>query len=458
MCFVDLLAGHSPSRSLRRQAARVLTLLAAALGSCIPVEPSPELRDAIRDYGGALTAFPGAEGFGVVTPAGRGGAVLRVTSLAADGPGSLRAALASPGPRTIVFEVAGIIELTDIIVVAEPFVTIAGQTAPSPGITIAGAGIQISTHDVLVQHLRVRVGDDPVGPDPGGRDALNVIGAADGSLDVGNVVIDHCSLSWAIDEGSSTWNPGVHDVTIRSSIVSENLSHSLHPEGEHSKGLLIGDHAKRVSVIGNLFAHNEMRNPFLKGDTSVLVANNVIYDPGSQAIHLDDPEGSGPTIGAVVGNRMVAGLDSDWILAMVEALTWVKSTSRIYMLGNDSGTRPDRLTIGTPEVFVDLTAYDESPVRVMPLTLRPVAEVEDWVLASAGARPADRDAVDRRVVEDVHAGTGHIIDSPSQVGGLDPVVPVVRPLELPDDPYGDPDGDGRTRLEDWLAAYATAVE
>lgn len=433
-------------------------MLLVVLGSCIAIEPSPELRDAIRDYGDALTAFPGAEGFGVVTPAGRGGVVLRVTSLAAAGPGSLKEAIASPGPRTIVFEVAGIIELTEALVVSEPFVTIAGQTAPSPGITITGAGMQVSTHDVLVQHLRVRVGDDPMGPDPGGRDALNVIGAADGTLDVGNVVIDHCSLSWAIDEGASTWSPGVHDVTIRSSIVSENLSHSLHPEGEHSKGLLIGDHAKRVSVIGNLFAHDRMRNPFLKGDTSVLVANNLVYDPGSQAIHLDDPEGSGPTFAAIVGNRMISGPDTDLFMAMVESLAWVKSTSRVAMLDNDPGNRPERISFASDEIFEDLTSYDDSPVRVTPLALRPAAEVEDWVLATAGARPADRDAVDRRVVADVRAGTGHIIDSPAQVGGLEPVTPVVRLLDVPEDPSADPDGDGRTRLEDWLAAYAALVE
>lgn len=422
------------------------------------MEPSPELRDATRDYGASVTVFPGAEGFGSITPAGRGGAVIRVTSLAADGPGSLREALAATGPRTIVFEIAGIIELHDVIVVSEPFVTVAGQTAPSPGITITGAGLQISTHDALIQHLRIRVGDDPTGPDPGGRDALSIVGAADGSVAVHDVVIDHCSLSWAIDEGASTWNPGVRDVTIRSSIVSENLSRSLHPEGEHSKGLLVGDHAKRVSVIGNLFAHNRMRNPFLKGDTSTLVANNLIYDPGSQAIHLDDPEGSGATYTTLVGNRMISGLDTDLFMAMVESLAWVKSSSRVAMLDNDAGDRPERISFATDEVFEDLASYADAPVRVSPLSLRPAAEVEDWVLAAAGARPADRDAVDRRVVADVRGRTGHIIDSPSQVGGLDPVTPVTRALDVPDEPNTDPDGDGRTELEEWLAEYADAVE
>src|SRR5689334_24246301 len=108
----------------------------------------------------APPVFPGAQGFGIETPAGRGGKILRVTNLNPDGPGSLRAAIETKGPRIVVFEVAGVIDLNmKPLVIAEPFLTIAGQTAPSPGITLIRAGIDIDTHDILMQHIRVRMGD-----------------------------------------------------------------------------------------------------------------------------------------------------------------------------------------------------------------------------------------------------------------------------------------------------------
>src|SRR5215470_4024198 len=108
----------------------------------------------------AQPVFPGAQGFGIETPAGRGGRILRVTNLNSEGPGSLRAAIETKGPRIVVFEVAGVIDLNmKPLTISEPFITIAGQTAPTPGITIVRAGIDIATHDILLQHIRVRMGD-----------------------------------------------------------------------------------------------------------------------------------------------------------------------------------------------------------------------------------------------------------------------------------------------------------
>ncbi|MFQ6024714.1 MAG: hypothetical protein ACE5NW_18530, partial [Acidiferrobacterales bacterium] len=145
-----------------------------------------------------LPVIPNGAGFGITTPAGRGGKVYKVTNLRATGRGSLKACIDRSGPRVCVFEVSGTITLTRNLWIANPFITIAGQTAPSPGITIRGAALGIETHDVLVQHLRIRVGDDPNGPDPENRDAIRV-------EDKWGIVIDHCSLSWAIDETISAW-------------------------------------------------------------------------------------------------------------------------------------------------------------------------------------------------------------------------------------------------------------
>ena len=430
--------------------------------SCSPVEPTPEVLDAVRDYSEELPVFPGADGFGTRTRAGRRGTVVRVTSLEGEGPGTLREALAVPERRVVIFEVGGVIDITKPLVIEEPYVTVAGQTAPSPGITIVGAGIVVHTHDVLIQHVRVRVGDRLDGPDPGGRDGIGIVGRPGGTVSVCNVVIDHCSISWAVDEGVSTWHPGVHDITIRQCIISENLSRSIHPQGEHSKGLLIGDHSKRVAVIGNLFAHNMKRNPFIKGDGSALIVNNLIYNPGKSAIHFDDRENSGPSLAAIIGNVLIPGPDTRWYMPMVNIVSDTQRSTRVYGMQNDTGGCPLYRSIFAWSVWNDLRNYDDCPVRVTPLRVRDVREVVDWVLDNAGARPAERDAVDERMIMDVMRNSGHIINSQNDVGGFPDVEPVRQPAtcppRIPKDPDADTDGNGYTNLEEWLQDLANEVE
>ena len=201
---------------------------------------------------GEIAVFPGAEGFGTNTSAGRDGQIVRVTTLNYDGPGSLKEALRVKGPKVIVFEVGGTIwwEPTggtwwDI---TEPFVTIAGQTAPSPGITLAGSGIRVLTHDVLIQHLRVRSGDKEEGPLPVHRDAIKIKGPPDGPPEgTYNVVIDHCSFSWGTDESASTWYPDTHDITIRHCIISEGLHYPAVAPDNMAMGLLVGYDTQNIA-------------------------------------------------------------------------------------------------------------------------------------------------------------------------------------------------------------------
>ena len=149
-----------------------------------------------------LPAFPGAEGFGTQTPGGRSGQVIQVTNLNDAGPGSLRAALEASEPRIVVFRVGGTILLQKPIEIKNPYLTLAGQSAPGDGIQLRGEGITIATHDVVIRNIRIRIGDE--GVPTNSRDALN-ISATFTNSDVYNVVIDHCSISWAIDENLSTW-------------------------------------------------------------------------------------------------------------------------------------------------------------------------------------------------------------------------------------------------------------
>jgi len=214
----------------------------------------------------ALPVIPGAAGFGTDTPAGRGGYVIRVTNLNESGPGSLKACVDATGARVCVFDVSGTINLTAELEIGSPNVTVAGQTAPSPGITLRGAGLVISASDVLVQHIRVRVGDAQAGPPPDNRDALKV--EAPLSRTISNVVVDHCSFSWSIDEVASIW-AGAHDVSFLNNIFAEPLNDSIHPNGAggvepHGYGPIFGPpdgNVTNISLVGSLLAHQVDRNP-----------------------------------------------------------------------------------------------------------------------------------------------------------------------------------------------------
>jgi hypothetical protein len=420
--------------------------------------PLPELEDATRDYSGVTLAFPGAKGFGSDAVGGRGGAVVRVTTLAASGPGSLREALEREGPRVIVFEVGGVIRITgDDLYVREPFVTIAGQTAPSPGITIVGGGLTIGTHEVIVRHLRIRPGDGEDGPDPQRRDAISIVGNEEGTREVYNVVVDHCSLSWGIDETLSTWYRGVRDVTVTRTLLSEALDDSLHPQGPHSKAFLIGDNTRRVSMIENVLAHNVDRNPIIKGDATALVVNNLVYDPGRWPLTLFDGEGRGPSLLTAVGNHFVRGPSTPREHKTIMFGEDMKEGTRVYLEDNigldGSSGDPWAQVDNRSSVQTSSVRAEAPPVWVEGLEPMPAATLEATLIGDVGARPWDRDATDARVIRQLGERTGGIIDSVSQVEGLgEPGEPTRRALELPEDPGADEDGDGWTALDDWLDA------
>ncbi len=442
----------------------VLVLMAVvgiALASCRLFPPVQAPFDDHRDLSASLPVFPGAEGFGTYTIAGRAGAIIRVTNLANGGTGSLREALETQGPRVVVFEVGGVIELSSEIVVRSPYLTLAGQTAPEPGITLVGSGLVVSTHDVLIQHIRSRPGDTPNARDPESRDGIAVVGDSRGETAVYNVVVDRCSVSWAIDEGMSTWYSGVRDITFSNCIVAENLSESLHPKGEHSKGVLVGDHSRRISFIGNLFAHNMRRNPLLKGDTSTLVSGNLIYNPGTQAIGFADPEYSGASRATIIGNLVIAGPDTVGSSGAI----WrgAETSDDIMVFARDNLIDTGMVDTGEPAPWrpdsrMEAVLVDEEPVSVRPLTHSTAVGVETAVLSLAGARSESRDEVDERIVRTVRDRSGAIIDSQTEVGGYPTPTATSRSLDLPERPNDDDDQNGYTNLEEWLHDSAASVQ
>ncbi len=369
--------------------------------------------------------------------------------------------------KVILFEVSGTINATSYpysYYIKYPYTTIVGQTAPSPGINLRNITLICQSHDVLVQHIRVRVGDAKSGTDPSKRDGI-VSSTASGACDV---VIDHCSMSWGIDENSSV---GRHDVTFSNCIIAEALHNSLHSKGSHSKGMNIGVASYNTSLLKNLYIHNDGRNPYYLRASNVFV-NNYIYNPGTFNIQLEVT--TGVLTASIVGNLIEGGpstIDSAYQNHLsVKALT---TASEIYLYDNKCGKEGE-------EWYTQSSADDWSHVRwrslqtdisddvkvpsalIWPtgLVALDVDDVKTHVLTNAGARPADRDSADQRVVNHAKSnGTqGAIIDSPSDVGVWPILVENTRLLTLPDNPHGDDDGDCYTNLEEWLHKLAAEVE
>jgi pectate lyase len=416
-----------------------------------------------------LKAFPGAQGFGTETPGGRGGRVCVVTSLRDSGAGSLRSCAEASGPRYVVFRTGGTIELERRITVSDPYITVAGQTAPGDGITLRmdpNAGIDqgtmlVQTHDVVIRYVRFRPGDGGTADDS--HDALTVYGEG-----VHDVVVDHCSFSWAIDENVNTYDHA-QNITISSSIIAEGLSQAGHPDGEHSKGLLAGGvGAHGISVHHNLFVSNVDRNPQVSGVSVADVRNNVVYDYG-------DGSGDGVTLLSSsngeprmnwVANYYKPGPGSP--VDRAEFATYdgtTGSTHGWYGEGNlrwtPTGDRPARVADGA-------VGRVDGPFPAPAVTTTSAVQAYTDVLADAGASLV-RDAVDQRLLDEVRRGGGSFKNAAGPYPALDPGTPGADSDgdTMPDafeaahgtdplvpDATGDVDGNGYDNIEDWFNSLA----
>nr|WP_298122305.1 hypothetical protein [uncultured Pseudoxanthomonas sp.] len=377
-------------------------------------------------------AFPGAQGAAAHTPGGRGGKIIRVTSLAAEGPGSFKEAVTGKGPRIVVFEVGGVIDLgMKELRITEPFLTIAGQTAPHPGVTLVKGGLTIATHDVVIRHIRVRPGDGGLPKRSGDIDAITTVRGAH------DVIVDHCSLTWATDENLSASSTRFHGeneaewmanasrrITYSNNIVGEGLANSIHAKGEHSKGSLIHDHVNEVLIVGNLYAHNYERSPLFKGGARGQVINNLIYNPGQRAIHynliaeewLGHPYSKGEMV--VRGNVMRAGKSTEPLAFLMiggsgDLDLYAQDNLVVDRIGNKSIQETGSYTTAP----VILNRVKNAPALPFGVTLLPTGKVQDAIIENVGATPWNRDLIDRRIVADVIEGRGEIIDSQDQVGG-----------------------------------------
>jgi hypothetical protein len=425
-----------------------------------------------------LKAFCGAEGFGAESVGGRGGAVLHVTNLNDSGPGSLREALTATGPRIVVFDTGGTINLLSEIQIHNPFLTLAGQTAPGGGIAIKAdasydqSALAIETHDVIIRGIRIRPDATTAGAE--NRRGLE-INTGPGNNVAYNVIVDHSSISWGQDDNVIVID-GAHDVTISWSFITEALSQANHPEGEHSRGLNIsvkhseamGPLTQKVSVHHNLLAHNVARNPEIDAADAVDVVNNIIYHWGDGAVQAADQLGTTTPVNAV-GNYFKKGPTQSLGYEIKGGETGAPSNPHFYVQGNIGPHRPDD-TLPEAEILDPLWRHVlvGSPFPAPAVTTTSATQALTDVLGCAGAIEPSRDSVDSRVVTEVQSGGGQFVNDPADVGGwptldsgtppadtdndgmpdsyentngLDPVV---------DDSARDANGDGYTNIEEYI--------
>jgi pectate lyase len=352
-------------------------------------------------------AFPGAEGYGKYTMGGRGGKVFIVTNLNDSGPGSLREAVESSGPRTVLFAVDGTIELKSPLRIENDYITIAGQSAPGDGICLKDFPLNVNASNTIVRYIRVRVGD---------KNNFDFDGLGGGKYGQKNVILDHLSVSWSIDECLSIYK--TENLTVQWCLVAHSLCHSVHTKGNHGFGGIWGGY--KATFHHNLLANHSSRNPrfsSVQGTKMVDHRNNVIFNWGFKSAY------GGGQFGEInmVGNYYKPGPASEKrnnILDVAE-----DGTGRYFVNGNF--VEGDKAV--TKDNWKGVGGKNTEKARVnVPFAYEPINEdspkkAYKRVLNDVGCNFI-RDSYDQSIIEQVRLGIGRdgkngIIDSPSDVGG-----------------------------------------
>ena len=379
---------------------------------------------------------------------------MKVTNLSDDGPGSLRAAIETSGPRIVVFEVSGTIALKSRIYIYSPFLTIAGQTAPSPGVNIQNHGLYIRTHDVLVQHMRFRIGDKYSDL----TDCINLFWYKhDGAIY--NVVIDHCSLAWG-RHNNLTINYGVKNITISNCIIAEGLQY----DANLSRGLLITYDAKNICLIKNIFISNMMRNPEINLNSEVLHINNLIYNSGKYAGWIAIVGGAAsikytygqPSVIKFVSenNNIIDGPNTLKEIPIYYLHKSLAEGTQIYINGNIYNGSSKLIQNNSSKKYLT----NSRPLWNSNIKLLMSSNVFPYLIKNAGARPAGRDVVDSRLIHEIIEKKGNWKSTVAAAGGYPVLAENYRHLEIPQNAGEDDDGDGYTNIEEIIQRMADFVE
>ncbi len=380
-------------------------------------------------------AFPGAMGYGAYAKGGRGGAVLAVTNLNDNGPGSLRAAIEAKGPRTVVFRVSGTIELKSMLTITNPFLTIAGQTAPGDGICLKNYPLHVlNANDVVIRFIRVR---------PGIASGLN--GSEIDGIEIRdskNVIVDHCTISWSVDEALNTWH-GTENITVQWCMIAEPLNKSVHEKGAHGFSASLG--GNKASYLFNLFACGMARNPSIGGnhiESSINVdfRNNVVYNYGYRTADgkprsinfVGNYYKPGPNTSEVVANRFVRidnaqgyHFQGKWFVA------------DNVMEGNNKLNKDNSKGVEFDEGVTAENGLLTEALPIIATSVVPAQKAYKMVLEGVGVTAPGRDAQEAKIVamaagKATVKGTG-VVNTVEEAGGW----PSLKSTEAPLDTDGD---------------------
>lgn len=439
-----------------------------------------------------IPAFPGAEGYGAMTRGGRGGKVIMVTNLNDAGPGSLREACEREGPRIVVFRVSGTITLASALKISNPYITIAGQTAPGDGICIKKYPLLINASEIIIRYIRVRLGDE-----------TDVDADAIGGRYHKNIIIDHVSASWSVDETMSIYH--CENVTVQWCLISESMYDAGHAKGTHGFGGIWGSNYS--TYHHNLLAHHSSRNPrFSSGCGYNDFRNNVIYNWGYNSAYGGEKLQPGKENLNFAVINMVANYYKPGPATRPGNTTYciINPSSRNSADGFGKWYVADNVVHGNPAVTADnwdggvqpqggsshLAGLKlQQPFASIPINQQTAEEAYYSVLANVGASLPKRDSVDARIVDETRNGYATyegvtykknksvpdkskkcgIIDSQKDVGGWPELKSLPAPLDSDDDGmpdewekrYGfdprdasnaskDNDNDGYTNIEEYL--------
>lgn len=372
-----------------------------------------------------LLAFVGAEGCGKYAAGGRGGREYVVTSLEDDGSeGTLRYAVEAEGPRVVTFAVEGDIRLKAPLNIENPYISILGQTAPGQGITIRDHNVFITADHTIIRYMRFRLG------------AVSGVEAdALGAKRCSNIIIDHCSMSWATDENASFYN--INDATVQWCIISEALNASVHHKGQHGYGGIWG--GRNVTFHHNLFAHNKSRNPrfdhpriysgqeLLTGRGTVDFKNNVVYNWNIKAIYGGEEGWFNVENNYFRPGPATRSLDGEWLdISTSETTSMIPGSfyidGNIYDVsavrkGGLDGRRPDCEKIASWKDVYEMKSVEEPFAIKVELDAEDAEDAYRSVLKGAGAS-RKRDAVDKRIVKEVRRGRAAFCGSVTGLPGI----------------------------------------
>lgn len=355
-----------------------------------------------------IKAFPGAEGWGAVSQGGRNGKIIKVTNLNPSGPGSLSEACAAKGPRIVVFEVSGVIK--GDVIIKEPYITIAGQTAPGAGITIEGmiGSYGYGVHDVIIRHLRIRRQRD-LGS---GGDAIQIGGFGPDKRGTYNIILDHLSLSWGNDETIDFYN--AHDITVQWCTIEESDDKG-HQKGAHNYGIIsTAENSGAVTVHHNLFAHHYRRVPCMapyRENAADDFVNNLIYN--CRGGYTDDGHGrkakSPVNLHRNYYRRGPQTMERMYPYALSVSMDYYVRDNYFEDWGYQDHPKywlPSNQPGGVPKwiQYNNNGSEINEPAKVPPVAMHDAKDVYDIILSQAGCWP--RDHVTKRTIEEVRNQSG----------------------------------------------------